>query len=149
MSSALQYSFRQCAEGDRAWAYALKSEAYHEVVERQFGPWEEQFQRELFSARWSPAISKILLVDGKAAGLVAVEDRGDEVWIDEVQVVREWRGKGLGSSIIRDLLNRARAAHKPLKLQVLKENMRAQKLYRRLGFSLIGETKTHYLTEAR
>ena len=143
----MRYTFRQCIEGDRAWAYALKSEAYREVVERQFGPWNEEFQRSLFKTRWSPTTSEIVLVDGEAVGLIAVEDRRTELWLDEIQVSFEWRGKGIGSAIIRDLIDRARTGHKPLRLRVLKQNDRAQKLYCQLGFRIVGETYTHLLLE--
>ena len=125
----------------------MKSEAYREVVERQFGPWDEQFQSKLFAARWNPAISRIILVGGMPAGLVALEDRCEEVWIDEIQVASEWRGKGIGSAILRDLIDRARADRKALRLRVLRENARAQRLYRQLGFVVAGETPTHLLME--
>jgi len=143
----VRYEFKQCEEGDRAWAYALKSEAYREVGERQFGPWDEKFQSGLFAARWNPAISRIVLVGGMPAGLLALEDRGDEWWIDEIQVASEWRGKGIGSAILRDLIDRAREDRKPLRLRVLRENARAQKLYRQLGFLVAGETANHLLME--
>lgn len=125
----------------------MKSEAYRELVERQFGPWDEKFQSELFSTRWNPAISKIISVDGVAVGLVAVEERSAELWLDEIHLAGDWRGKGLGSAIVRDLKDQARAVQKPLRLQVLKKNYRAQKLYRQLGFSVVRETDTHFLME--
>lgn len=135
----MRYEFRSCTEADRDWAYALKSEAYREVVERQFGPWNEKFQRELFTARWNPGISKIILVEGTAVGLLASEVRNDGVWLDEIQLVKAWRGRGLGRLIICDLIHRG-----PLRLQVLKENARALQLYRRLEFRMEDETRTHY-----
>ena len=144
----MRYQLRQCTEEDRAWAYALKSEAYREVVEHQFGPWDDKFQRGLFSARWNPTISNVVLLNGIAVGLVAIEERGDELRLDEIQIAREWRGKGLGNAIVRDLLRRASTSRKPLRLQVLKHNTRAQKLYHRLRFSVVGETETHYLMES-
>jgi ribosomal protein S18 acetylase RimI-like enzyme len=142
------YRLRPCTAADHDWAYALKCDAYREVVERQFGPWDEAFQRELFDQRcWKPALSHVVLIDGQAAGLVAWEDRGDHLWLDEIQIVRDQRGRGLGSSLLRDLLAEARATAKPLRLQVLRENRRAQALYRHLGFNLTGETTTHIQME--
>jgi ribosomal protein S18 acetylase RimI-like enzyme len=125
----------------------LKSGAYREVVERQFGPWDERFQRELFAARWNPTISRIVVVDGMAAGLVALVDRVGELWLDEIQMASKWRGKGIGSAIIRGLIDQARADRKPIRLHVLRENARAQRLYRQLGFFITGETANHVLME--
>lgn len=146
---ALRPEFRPCTEADRDWAYALKSEAYRQVVERQFGPWNEEFQRDLFAARWRPEISRVILLDGTSIGLIALEDRDAELWLDELQIVRAWRGRGLGSVVLRDILQQAKAAQKPLRLQVLKLNDRAETLYRRLGFTATGESETHYTMERR
>jgi GNAT superfamily N-acetyltransferase len=142
-----RYELRSCTEFDREWAYALKSEAYREVVERQFGPWNEAFQRELFSKRWHPEKSNLILVDGTAVGLVAAEERAAEWWLDEIQLLRGWQGRGIGTAIVCDFLQRARCAGKPLRLQVLKENQRAHALYLGLGFKDVQETNTHRLME--
>lgn len=136
----MRYEFRHCTEEHRDWAYALKSEAYRDVVERQFGPWDEKFQRELFAARWNPKISRIILYDKREVGLLAMEERSDGLWLDEIQIARAWRGWGLGSLIIRDLIRQ-----QPLRLQVLKQNARALQFYTRLKFGMEGETQTHYL----
>jgi ribosomal protein S18 acetylase RimI-like enzyme len=139
--------FRECVATDREWAYALKSEAYREAVEQQFGPWNEEFQRALFATRWDPARWRVILVEGRAAGLLALEDREGELWLADIALAREWRGRGIGSTILRDLLARAGAAKKALRLQVLKSNRRAEQLYLRLGFRRVAESETHYRIE--
>jgi ribosomal protein S18 acetylase RimI-like enzyme len=136
----MRYELKPCTEVDRDWAYTLKSEAYREVVERQFGPWNEPFQRELFATRWNPAMSRIIVVGGAPVGLLALEERNDGLWLNEIQIIKAWRGVGLGSLIIYDLVRRS-----SLRLQVLKENSRALQLYRRLDFKIDGETETHHL----
>jgi ribosomal protein S18 acetylase RimI-like enzyme len=145
----MQFTLRQCTDSDRDWAYALKREAYLEVVERQFGPWDEEKQRRMFSERWNPAISRIILVDDAAVGLVATEERPDELWIDEIQLTADWQGKGFGTAVLLDLLSRAKEARKPVRLRVLLENPRARRLYERLGFCVTGQTATHHLMEHR
>ncbi|HVT72906.1 MAG TPA: GNAT family N-acetyltransferase [Lacunisphaera sp.] len=144
----VHHEFRPCRDSDREWAYALKSEAYREVVERQFGPWDEPFQRALFNARWKPEASQVIVMAGAAVGLMVLEDRDGELWLAELQLVPEWRRRGLGSAILRELLGRSQAARKPLRLQVLKENRRARELYLRLGFRVTGHGDTHVLMEA-
>jgi ribosomal protein S18 acetylase RimI-like enzyme len=143
----MQFTLRHCLDSDREWAYALKREAYLEVVERQFGPWDEERQRTMFAGRWNPAISRIILVDGAAVGLVATEGRSDAFWIDEIQLAAEWQGRGIGTAVVLDLLSRAHEAQKPVRLRVLLENPRARSLYERLGFRVTGQTATHRLME--
>jgi len=149
LNKRLKPTFRQCRETDREWAYALKSESYREVVERQFGPWNEEFQRALFATRWKAESSRIIILKDTLVGLIAMENREEHLWLDELQIAREWRGRGLGSLIIRDLLAQAKATQKPLRLQVLKSNDRAEALYRRLGFMAVSESETHLHMEFR
>ena len=141
------HGYRKCTPEDRKWAYALKCEAYREVVERQFGPWDETFQRQLFATRWQPDNASIIRVEDQDVGLVAIEDRGDELWLDELQIVAAWRGRGLGSAILQELVQRGKRDRKPLRLQVLKQNRRARELYERSGFAVISTTETHDVME--
>lgn len=140
-----RYELQPCTPDDRGWAYALKAEAYREVVERQFGSWDEPFQQDLFAQQWNPAISHRILIDGRSVGLLALRETADEIRVDEIQFSLEWRGKGLGTLILTDLICQAHKCGKSLRLQVLKENARARQLYCRLGLALAGETDTHYL----
>ena len=58
----------------------------------------------------------------------------------------EYQGRGIGSRLVNEELAKARRLGKPLRLRVLKDN-RARALYRRLGFTDCGETKTQYWME--
>jgi ribosomal protein S18 acetylase RimI-like enzyme len=135
-------------EKNRRWLYELKVDAYRDVVERQFGSWDDHLQRQIFDSSWKPETWSVISVDQTDVGLLAVEDRPDELWLSEIQLSWTARGRGLGSRIIEDLLNRARAAGKPLRLNVLCANHRAQRLYESLGFARIGELDTHYVMQA-
>jgi ribosomal protein S18 acetylase RimI-like enzyme len=85
------------------------------------------------------------LVDGKRVGLLAVEERPTELFLANIEIVPPWRGKGLGTAILRSLIARGRERRLPITLQVLKVNCRAVTLYEREGFKHVGETSTHYL----
>ena len=79
-------------------------------------------------------------------GCLAVEWSGDHVKLQRVLLVPEAQGRGIGSHLVRELLARASAARRPVRLRVFKVNP-AQRLWRRLGFTVIGETETHWLME--
>jgi ribosomal protein S18 acetylase RimI-like enzyme len=61
----------------------------------------------------------------------------------EIELMPAWRGRGIGSSIVRWLMKEAAAAGKPLTLRVLHVNERARDLYERLGFRPFKEIETH------
>ncbi|MGI8636395.1 MAG: GNAT family N-acetyltransferase [Segetibacter sp.] len=46
----------------------------------------------------------------------------------------EFQGRGIGSSILKELLDKAQSEQKRLELEVLRVNADAQRLYKRLGF---------------
>jgi ribosomal protein S18 acetylase RimI-like enzyme len=140
-----EYRLRPAAEADREWAYELKRDAYQEVVERQFGPWNEDWQRNFFMQRWAPSISQIVSVDGTDIGLIAVEERPEEIWLDEIQLSSDWRARGIGTRLLNDVIADCRRRGKALSLQVLRENTRAKDLYERLGLKVVDETPTHYV----
>jgi ribosomal protein S18 acetylase RimI-like enzyme len=53
-----------------------------------------------------------------------------------------YQGRGIGTTLIRRLQQRARKEGVPVTLQVFKVNP-ARALYERLGFKVTGETDTH------
>jgi ribosomal protein S18 acetylase RimI-like enzyme len=60
-----------------------------------------------------------------------------------IEIAPEFRGRGIGTGLIQDVLIRAAQRLLCVKLQVLKVNLPAQSLYERLGFRVTGETPTH------
>jgi ribosomal protein S18 acetylase RimI-like enzyme len=63
-----------------------------------------------------------------------------------IEVLPDWQGKGIGTTVIQRMIEGAQKAEKPFRLQVFKVNP-ARKLYERLGFIKTGETETHIQME--
>ena len=66
-------------------------------------------------------------------GRLYLECEEDEHHIIDIALMPEFRGKGSGTALLRDLMDEAEAAGKPLSAEVDKRS-RAIRLYRRLGF---------------
>jgi ribosomal protein S18 acetylase RimI-like enzyme len=73
------------------------------------------------------------VVDGVEAGRLDVEERDDEILLALIELAPEYQGRGIGTRLIRELVNRADG--KRVTLSVLGVNDRAYQLYRRLGFA--------------
>lgn len=63
------------------------------------------------------------------------EAGGEVIWIEEIYLTPEGRGKGLGSAFFRFLETEYAPEAKRFRLEVEKENEGAVSLYKRLGFS--------------
>jgi ribosomal protein S18 acetylase RimI-like enzyme len=117
-----------------------------EYVEAIWG-WDERFQREHFSNSFNSTTSQIIVVDGRDVGELAVEERSNELFLSGIYILPEYQNRGLGTTILRSLLARARTSGRSVTLQVLKVNP-ARRLYERLGFVVVGSTETHFLMKA-
>ena len=133
---------RPATSRDTKFARILHHEAYRDVVCRQFGAWDEALQDRLFEEKWIPDQFEIVLCDGNPCGFLLVEDRSDHIYISEIVIAPQSQGRGIGSRLLNEEMQRGREAKSPLRLQVLREN-RAIELYRRLGFKECGATETH------
>ena len=110
--------------------------------------WDEAYQRRRFREHFDPAESQIVVVDGRDVGVLQVEDRGEDVSIDLIEIAPSHQGQGLGTRIIKDVLAVAHAEKRPVSLHVLKTNPRARRLYERLGFAVDEERKERLVMRA-
>lgn len=95
----------------------------------------------------SPQVdNRVILLNGRPVGNLIVIRAQKEIRLAEIALISEDRNAGIGSRLIRDLAEEAEKMGLPLRLHVAKFN-RAIRLYRRLGFILIGDTGTHFFME--
>lgn len=83
----------------------------------------------------------LIELDGSPIGYVAmcfgysIEFGGRDAFVDEVFILAEHRGKGIGTKALEEVRARARALGvRALHLEVDRENERAIRLYRSLGY---------------
>jgi ribosomal protein S18 acetylase RimI-like enzyme len=82
--------------------------------------------------------SQIIVADGEDAGWLLTADLADAIRIVEIMILPKRRGRGLGSTVIGSVLDRAARDGKAVRLVVSCTNARAIRLYERLGFRTIG-----------
>ena len=81
------------------------------------------------------------VVDGTKLGYFCLDTTGTEAELDDLYVLPEYRGIGIGTSIIRYCIRRLR---KPVFLYVFSKNIGAVRLYNRMGFAFtekVGSTR--------
>lgn len=63
--------------------------------------------------------------------------------VAEIQIDPRHQNRGIGTSVLLDVIAEASARGRDVRLSVGLENERAVRLYERLGFVSVGETETH------
>ncbi|MDQ4123707.1 MAG: GNAT family N-acetyltransferase [Acidobacteriota bacterium] len=136
----MQVEFRQIEQADFDFLWRLHNAALKDYVTKTWG-WDENWQRDNFARTFTPFNGKIIVVDGKDAGYLWVIEKEFEILLASIRLLPEYQNHGIGSKIIRDLLEKSQ---KSVRLQVLKVNP-ARRLYERLGFRICDETATHFI----
>ncbi len=140
----MRWTKRQATAKDEEFAYGLRRAAYEDVVQRQFGQWNNDWQRQRFTGKWIPEQYEIVEAEGRPIGALHVSRTQDEVEIVEIQLLPEYQGQSIGTELLQQELRFADERGLSVRLQVLREN-RARSLYKRLGFHVYDETDTHFL----
>ena len=65
----------------------------------------------------------------------------------EIHLFPEFRGKGIGSNILRYIQKSCIDSDRKIRIGCFKDNHRAKALYQKLGFMQTEETDTHYILE--
>ena len=84
-----------------------------------------------------------IIIDDKIIGSVCIRDLENAKLLDEIYLDKEFRNKGIGTDIIRKIIENNESVY----LWVYKENIKAVLLYKRLGFKIIDETEFRYYME--
>ncbi len=138
------YALRPATEDDCNFLYQLHRVAIRETVEATWG-WDEAFQREHFQNRWTPANRQIVVVDNTDVGVLVLKESDSEVFLSLIEILPDYQGWGIGTTLLTNVIASARQRELPVTLHVLKANLKAQRLYERLGFEIAQERDERYV----
>jgi ribosomal protein S18 acetylase RimI-like enzyme len=124
---------RSVTDDDREFLFDLMRASYFDHVVATWGAWDEEDQRRRFEGRFESGNQHVILVDGERVGLLAVEELPTEMFLANIEILPSWRGRGLGTAILRWVIASGSAKGLPVTLQSLKVNLRATSLYEREG----------------
>lgn len=135
---------RPAAPQDEPWARELNSAAYRSVITEQFGSWNEPEQQRQFGEKWARGQYQLVCLAGERVGVLWTTLETDHLFVNELLILPERQGSGIGTQVMSDLLGDATERNLPVRLRVLIRN-RARILYERLGFKTDAVTSTHFL----
>jgi ribosomal protein S18 acetylase RimI-like enzyme len=103
-------------------------------------------QHRYYQEHYPHASFEIILLGGQPAGRLYVEQWPEEVRIVDIALLPEYRNSGIGTTLLKGILQEAAQAGKRVSIHVERFNP-AMRLYERLGFSTVGEHGVYYLME--
>lgn len=114
-----------------------------DAVQTQFLQMQFRAQAMFHAQRHPDARHDVIEVDGIAAGRLMVERREGELAVIDIALLPEYRGRGIGTMLLGELLAEAADAELDVTLHVATSNHGALALYRRLGFVETSEAGMH------
>ena len=105
-------------------------------------------QTRAYRATFPDAEFRLILCEGRPAGRIYTARLPDEFRLVDLALVSEFRNRGIGTALLRQLVARADEAGLPVRFHVERSN-RARHLYERFGFQAVSENGPYFLLERR
>jgi ribosomal protein S18 acetylase RimI-like enzyme len=97
-----------------------------------------------FGADEPESILSIIELDGAPVGRFRVVRFPDRIFLGGIQIHPAYQGNGIGTHLITELIEESLSTGKPLQLDVDRDNVRARRLYERLGFVRHAESEQDF-----
>lgn len=135
-----EVALRQAQPSDRDFIERTFLETQRWLIAKLFGWQGEDLERATFDESYDEAHTSIIQIDGEDAGWLTVFREPDRIEIDSIYLAEKQQGAGVGTYLLKQLIQESEALRKPLTLSTAKINP-ARRLYERLGFVAVDETK--------
>ncbi|MEU5860431.1 MULTISPECIES: GNAT family N-acetyltransferase [unclassified Nonomuraea] len=147
MENLVDWELRTAGPDEVEAIAELRATVMRPDLER-LGRYDEHRVRQRFRDSFSPGHTSVILAGGAFAGCVTLRPAEDGRWLEHFYLDPALQGRGLGSAVLRTLLDRADAEGAPVRLIVLRGSA-AQRLYERHGFTVEGEDQVDVLMVRR
>lgn len=122
-------------------------------------PWTEEQKRAFlemqfraqaihYSTHYPSASFMVIENGGEPIGRLVIDRRPEDIRVVDISLIPEYRGRGIGTMFLRELLNEAEASGKSVSIHVEEFNP-AMRLYDRLGFRRVDSHGVYHLMEWR
>lgn len=137
VAHGLKFTLATVAEAE--FIYRLIEATMRSYVEQVWGHFDEDRNRTHVAEAIAAGQYSIITLEHEQVGALCVERHPAYIQLSQLFILPEHQRRGIGTSIVRGLINEAHAAKKPLRLRVLSVNP-ARRLYEREGFRVTSTT---------
>lgn len=118
-------------------AKELAQVQWEEGQKEAFIRWQFEMQQKEYETRFPDARYDVILVDGIPAGRIWVGIDDKQIRLLDIAVMDQFQNRGVGTILLRRLMDEAARVNKPLRHMVFVLNDNAHRFYERLGFRVI------------
>jgi GNAT superfamily N-acetyltransferase len=123
-------TLRQASDSDWTFLSMIQETCMKAYAVRTWGTWiPEPLEN------FRPETHEIIQCDGDEIGCMAVVAEEDVLSLEKLYILPAFQGRGIGTWLLKRLIERAHACNKPIRLRVLRVNP-ARRLYERNGFRI-------------
>lgn len=140
MNFKLEYRKAQESDIDFLLDLRIKTMTEHYANSNLSTTKESTLQRVLYQFEKTHIVS----LNNHPIGLLKIDRGADCIDVLQLQIYPDQQRRGIGKSVLEDIIREAVLAQKSVSLSVLKTN-KAQKLYLSLGFKIIDEDEHSYM----
>jgi ribosomal protein S18 acetylase RimI-like enzyme len=119
------------------------AEARNAFVAMQF-----RAMRQGYKVTFPQAQFSVILLSRQPVGRIVIDRAGQQIELVDISLLAACRAQGIGTLVIRRLLDEAEKAKKTVSLKVVQHN-RAARLYERLGFQFTDQSGIYQTMEWR
>jgi GNAT superfamily N-acetyltransferase len=130
----IEWATRPAEPADVEAIAELRAVVMRPDLER-LGRFDEHRVRQRLRNSFSPQHTSVIVADGAFAGCVTLRPAEDGQWLEHFYLAPGVQGRGLGSAVLRTLLDRTDADGVLVRLNVLRGSA-ARRLYERHGFTV-------------
>ena len=139
-AAAVEFTLRPATDADFEFARGLYMESMQPLL-AALGEWNKEEMETAFRGYFIPDEVRVVQVGGRDVGWLQVSHTDHELCLDQLHLVEDMRGQGIGTALINKVIATATGQNKDVSLSLVKGNP-AVRLYRRLGFRRSSEDKT-------
>ena len=115
----------------------LAQAPWGEGQKEKFVRWQFETQHKEYSARFPDARYQVIVVDGEPAGRMWIGEDDEQIRLLDIALLPQFQRRGVGTILLKSLIDEARKAKKRLRHMVFTLNNDAHRFYERLGFAVI------------
>lgn len=127
IGARMKYSIRPACDTDYQYCYRLTKRNMFDLFCRHWGGWvSAEFRKD-----FNPDTVSMVVMNGRRVGYLSVKHDDQGIYIENIQLSPFLHGRGIGTEILEQLLNRH--DEEAIRLTTFSDNP-ARRLYERLGF---------------